>query len=374
MSLTAQAENKVRTKERELERHRKKQADQEVIASKETTAAEKADAGARNAKSPGSAKTKRSEADRCRAKAARARQEAARASNAVAATTKELHAAQRALEKARGDDAKKARAKDDRTRRAAERKAEQEADRERRRAAQQERERQRDEDRRERELDALRERVAMQERRIAGAAPATVTVLMVSASPDGQAYLHIDREIHEVQRRLRTADYRDSLKLEVRPAARMADLIQMLNEVKPDVIHFSGHSNEAGIALENAEGTAQLMPSGQIAALLSTMTRNIRLIVFNSCDSAEHADQACSFLEAAIGMETSLHDNVAIVFAAQLYNSLAFGNSLRQAFEEAKLQVELEGLDIDHGRPQLYTAVDVDPLDVYLVAPVDDAA
>ena len=143
--------------------------------------------------------------------------------------------------------------------------------------------------------------------------------------------------------------------------------VGLLNEVRPHVVHFSGHSNQDGIALEDVDGNAQLMTAGQIAGWLSTMSKNIRMAVFNSCESASHADAACTFLEAAIGMETSIHD-VAKVFAGQFYNSLAFGNSLADAFK-ALLQVDLEGLDPDHGRPRLYTAVGVDAEDVFLVAP-----
>jgi hypothetical protein len=357
MSLVSLYENRVKQKQKDLERHRRRQADQESIVDKESAAAEKADAAARKATSSSTQRSKHADAERHRKRAATARSEAAKASAGVAKATSELNDAQRKLEAERAKRDKK---------------AERDADRQRQREETERRwedeRRRRDDQRREEEIAALERRVAQQEDRLRQTAPSKVTVLVISSSPDDEDYLHIDREMREMKKRLREADHRDSIEFDWRPATRLSDLVQLLNEVRPDVIHFSGHSTEEGIVLEDVDGNAQLMHAGQIAALLSTMSKNIRLAVFNSCESATHADAACNFLEAAIGMETPIHDDVAMVFAGQFYNSLAFGSSVEEAFNEALLQVEFEGLDPESGRPRLYTASGVNAQDMFLVA------
>jgi predicted RNase H-like HicB family nuclease len=69
-------------------------------------------------------------------------------------------------------------------------------------------------------------------------------------------------------------------------------------------------------------------------------------------------------------METSVEDERAKTFAAQFYNSLGFGKTLADAFNQAKAQVTLtheDGGEI----PQLFEAPGEDPSTAVLVAPAD---
>jgi hypothetical protein len=43
-------------------------------------------------------------------------------------------------------------------------------------------------------------------------------------------------------------------------------------------------------------------------------------------------------------METIVDDNVSIIFSSHFYQSLAFGRSVREAFDLANNQLELEGI------------------------------
>ena len=67
-------------------------------------------------------------------------------------------------------------------------------------------------------------------------------------------------------------------------------------------------------------------------------------------------------------MEQPVDDQAAKVFAGQFYNALGFGKSLREAFEQATLQVRM-ATGSTSGEPQLYTTPGVDASDVYLVRP-----
>ena len=66
--------------------------------------------------------------------------------------------------------------------------------------------------------------------------------------------LRIDRETREIQQRVRMADHRESLKFDFGVAAQPSDLLPRLNEAKPDIVHFSRHSGQAGLAMEDADG------------------------------------------------------------------------------------------------------------------------
>jgi hypothetical protein len=67
-------------------------------------------------------------------------------------------------------------------------------------------------------------------------------------------------------------------------------------------------------------------------------------------------------------MESSIGDETAKTFAAQLYNSLGFGLSVGEAFRQATLQVELAHGE-DQDVPKLFAAAGVDPETVVIVNP-----
>jgi hypothetical protein len=200
------------------------------------------------------------------------------------------------------------------------------------------------------------------------AAPAEVTVLFLAANPQGDKPLRLDKETRQIQKKMREAEFRDSIFLEWRPARQVGDLIQDLNEVRPTVLHFSGHGNRRALAFEDENEDAAFLTNDQLAKLLAAAPEKIRLAVFNSCDSAPQAELAVSHVELAIGMDAPVGDRIAQTFAGQFYNSLGFGNSVAKAFEQAVFQVEIE-----HGTgqeiPKLFHANGVDPQTVVLVNP-----
>jgi hypothetical protein len=223
-----------------------------------------------------------------------------------------------------------------------------------------------------REVAGLRTRIDEQEQRLAAApwhqVPETITVLFIASSPEDQDGLRIDKEMREILQKVRLADHRDALRFEYAVAAQPADLLQRLNEVKPDVVHFSGHSDSAGLAMEDNDGLRRVLTTDELATLLSLSSRRIRLAVFNSCESAEHAAAAVGHLDAAIGMDQPIGDAAAQSFAGQLYSSIAFGLPLSTAFAQAVLQVRLV-LGEGSGDPELFIAQGLDGEQLVLVQP-----
>jgi CHAT domain-containing protein len=235
-----------------------------------------------------------------------------------------------------------------------------------------EREQERREAKRDHDLSALRGRTAELEGQLMEAArraaPKEITVLFLASSPEDQEPLRLDKETREIQKELRSSKYRDSIWFEWRLARRTTDLIQDLNEVEPQVLHFSGHGNRAELVFEDENGNATTLDNDQLRRLLQVGGDRIRLVVFNSCESAAQAQLACQYIDVAIGMETSIDDESAKTFAAQLYNSLGFGLSVADAFRQASLQAELaHGKDFNE--PKLFTASGVDAAALVLVNP-----
>jgi CHAT domain-containing protein len=164
--------------------------------------------------------------------------------------------------------------------------------------------------------------------------------------------------------------YRDSIFFEWRLARQVSDLIQDLNETRPNILHFSGHGDSRELVFEDGEGHADPLTNDQLGRLLDAAPSQIRLVVFNSCDSASQARLATKRVDLAIGMEATVDDDAAQTFAAEFYNSLGFGNSVAKAFEQARFQVEAEHGE-GHEVPQLFWADGIDPHTIALVNPDD---
>jgi CHAT domain-containing protein len=232
-----------------------------------------------------------------------------------------------------------------------------------------------DDEQREATIRGLQVRADRLEARVAANAPRNIIVLFIAANPDPEdpedRQLQLEREVGEIQRRIRETEHREAISFQWRPATRTVDLLQILNEVRPHIVHFSGHGSEEALVFEDADGQPTFVRNDQLAMLLSSSSERIRLVVFNSCHSATHAEMACEHVEAAIGMDQPVDDEAAKFFAAQFYNSLGFGLSLERAFAQACTQMSLALGEVS-GAPRLYTAHGVDAADVFLIAPPSD--
>jgi len=201
------------------------------------------------------------------------------------------------------------------------------------------------------------------------AIPEKITILFMASNPSDTSRLCLDEEVRGIQEKIRLSDFRDSIVFESRWAVRSSDILQAINETNPTIIHFSGHGASNGdIVLQNPDGSAKLVTKDAMATAISTMSDSVRLVVFNACFSDEQAKSVVEHIDAAIGMNDSIPDDTACVFAAQLYSSIGFGYSVDKAFRQAIAELMLEGIS-GESIPQLFTKDGVDPDSMVLVAP-----
>jgi len=199
--------------------------------------------------------------------------------------------------------------------------------------------------------------------------PEKITVLFFATNPKDTGKLRLDEEVRSIQEVLRKSEHRESILFESRWAVRPLDILQAINELNPDVIHFSGHGAKGSeLLLENSEGNTKYITKEAIAQVIMSASDKIHLMFFNTCFSYEQAMMVTEHVDAAIGMTDAISDSGACSFAAQFYSSLGFGLSLKKAYEQAKGALMLE--DTSEGnKPILYTRDGIDPDDLYIVKP-----
>lgn len=199
--------------------------------------------------------------------------------------------------------------------------------------------------------------------------PKKITVLFIASNPKGEAQLKLDEEIRAITKKIRESEFRDAVELQAVWAVRPDDLLQALNEHKPTIVHFSGHGSDQGeLVFQDDSGDTKLISLEAIVQLFKVMASGIELVIFNACYSYIQAEGVISHVKAAIGMNDSIGDDAARVFSAQLYSAIGFGRNVREAFDQAKVALQLEGIP-EEDIPELYVADGVEHESLILVQP-----
>ena len=197
-----------------------------------------------------------------------------------------------------------------------------------------------------------------------------ITILFLGANSTNQSYpLNLAEEVRSISQNIRSSEYRDFIDFKTCPATRPTDILQAINETQPTIVHFSCHGESSGeLNLLDSFGKQKKVSKEGITQALSTFSKTIRLVVFNTCYSYKQAVSITDYIDTSIGMSDAITDEAARIFAAQLYSSICFGHSLQTAFNQAKSALLLNGIKEDH-IPRLYTRSDINPDDIILVHP-----
>jgi hypothetical protein len=79
-------------------------------------------------------------------------------------------------------------------------------------------------------------------------------ILFVAANPRDTTRLAIDREARSIHVELKRSGYRDRFDFVTRWAPEPLDLLRELRELKPTVVHFSGHGARPVASAGSAQG------------------------------------------------------------------------------------------------------------------------
>ena len=202
--------------------------------------------------------------------------------------------------------------------------------------------------------------------------PERITVLFLASNPLDQNQLRLDEEVRAIHEMIRKSEHRDAVLLESRWALRPQDLLQAINECNPHIVHFSGHGTDTDeIVFQDDSGRTKTVTKDALVQVMNACSGDLQLVFFNTCYSIGQAEAIVEHVQAAVGMNTSIGDRAARVFASQFYSAIGFGKSLAVAFEQGKAALMLENIPEEH-TPELFVADDVDPGQLILVSPPDN--
>jgi hypothetical protein len=144
-------------------------------------------------------------------------------------------------------------------------------------------------------------------------------------------------------------------------AASVDDLIGC-HRVKPGVMHFVGHGADRELILikdRDLMTQTVTLDLAQLVDLFRAYPERVRLVFFNTCNSAELAKGLTDSgaVDLAIGVPGQVADDMAVDVARTFYRQLAEGMTVHQAFVMAMLHVKSTAGACRH---ELFTATGID--------------
>lgn len=199
-----------------------------------------------------------------------------------------------------------------------------------------------------------------------------VKVLFFAADPlsaDGhKRRLLLDEEAQKIEQEVFAALHRDRVDFRTCWATRIKNLRRGLSRAQPQIVHFSGHGGSEGLVLVSTDGMgAHRVDADALRDFFQAFSGKIRVVVLNACHSQRQAEAIAEAVGCAIGTPTRIKDAAAIAFSAAFYSSIAFGNSVQTAFDQARATLRMEDF-ADGECPVLITRPDVDASKLVLVS------
>jgi CHAT domain len=223
----------------------------------------------------------------------------------------------------------------------------------------------------------------------------SLRVLAVFSQPDRTSVLALRRERYALGRLIRRIVARGNAAVELRVVqygATRERLAEIAGEAPGwDVLHLSGHGTVGAFLLEHADGSPDLVPAPDLAGLLRSAKRRVKLAVVSACESAagttaetlrliglddqaetvQATQSAAMRAEAAgltralvaelgcpvVGMRYPVLDEFAIAFGEQFYEQLlGAGQSVDVAAARAVAKTAGPGRSVSLGTPGVFGA------------------
>ena len=199
--------------------------------------------------------------------------------------------------------------------------------------------------------------------------PNRIKILFLLSNPKNISRIRLDEELREVSDRIERAKLRHRFELIPLLAVRPRDVMRGLLEYQPHVLHFAGHGSPTeGIVLEDDHGNTKLVSADALAQLFAVIKDNLRVVLLNACFVGQQAEGISEVIDFTIGMQKTIGDKAAIVFSSSFYEALAYGRSVKEAFDYGKTGLVMEGIP-ESNTPTLMERAGADAAAVRLAEP-----
>ena len=212
-------------------------------------------------------------------------------------------------------------------------------------------------------------------------------ILFLAASPNSTSRLAFDEECAAIERELRMTEGRDEFDFRSKWAVTADEVMRHFNELRPTVIHFSGHgcagvtrqsgsmfqhvrlgdsaAPDNGLYLQDDHGNPQLVTARALTMMVKTAAASARVVVLNACYSVSQANALRTVVDCVVGMAGAIHDDAARSFSVGFYRALGNRQSIGNAVEQAIATLAAKRLPDEH-QPRCRTRKGINPKQMFL--------
>lgn len=156
------------------------------------------------------------------------------------------------------------------------------------------------------------------------------TLLLLASSPTDLERNNTDIEIKEL---FQTISNSKSIKFIPKLAVTKSEISTFLEDEKPDIFHFTGHSAAEGLFVQDRNRRSLLVKTEEISELFSKISHSTECVLLNSCTSYLVAESISRSIEGyAIGMQSPINQNTSAVFSKLFYKTLFKSYDYENAF------------------------------------------
>ena len=138
------------------------------------------------------------------------------------------------------------------------------------------------------------------------------------------------------------------------------DFYTVLNDSRPQIVHFSGSFiKEGGMALNDGAGGFRKVDLDAAVGMFECFRDTVNLVVFSACYSAECARELASVVGVTIGIEGIIYDQDATAYSRAFYSALWRNRSIKEAHEQACSRINVNDV-LTESIPKIFTGNGVD--------------
>ncbi|MCH8201629.1 MAG: CHAT domain-containing protein [Proteobacteria bacterium] len=189
-----------------------------------------------------------------------------------------------------------------------------------------------------------------------------IRIAFLTTNPIEEYSLRTDLEARDVSRAIQRSQNREFVDVHYFPAAQLRDLLDALNNFRPNIIHFSGHGGDEVFLFDNetaADDEGIELDFEKINKVVSATIEPPVLLVFNACNTTDGAEVFLETVSAVVAMSSSISDLAACLFSEQFYSAIAAGQSIGHALKQGKIVLEAANLK-DADLPTIISRPEVD--------------
>ncbi len=171
-------------------------------------------------------------------------------------------------------------------------------------------------------------------------------ILILAANPIDSVRLSLEREVSEIRTTLQLSANRARFAIEARGAVCPDDVQKYMYDIKPQIVHFSGHGEgHEGLVFEDEDDRAILVPGKVLSNLFELFSDRVECVVLNSCYSIAQAQEIFKHIPYVVGMNREIGDLAARKFSQGFYRAIWDDRSIEEAFESGKNAMDLANID-----------------------------